>query len=121
MRADIFLYIAVNFLLTTHQGVVRYGQTNKLIPVRAGEGVEEMDKKLFKRFVPSGGKQVFISLVDGEDGEALIVAVDENGEQYTCGNIALFGVDGRLHLCAGVNESLGFALDPCGRIVTEKS
>lgn len=43
--------------------------------------------------------------------EIMVVALNEDGEKYYCGNLLTFKSNGTIEMCSGVNDELGFELD----------
>jgi hypothetical protein len=61
-------------------------------------------------------KKTILRLEDDGDGECRIVAVDEDGDSVSGGNLILFKRDGTIQRCTSVNDGLGFKLDGNERI-----
>jgi len=72
--------------------------------------------KAFTEAAPVEAKPIQLKLVDREDGEVSVVAVDEDGERVADGYLITFTSDGKIRLANGVNKTLGFSLDSMGRI-----
>ena len=69
---------------------------------------EEKEKKVSVRLCLKGAG----------DGEVKVCCVDEDGEIIDAGNVLVFQSDGRIRMCGGVNDDVGFKLsDRCVKIV----
>ena len=72
--------------------------------------------KAFTEAAPVEAKPIQLKLVDREDGEVSVVAVDEDGERVPAGYLITFTPDGKIRRAKSVNDELGFSLDSMGRI-----
>lgn len=61
---------------------------------------------------------VRLRLNDDEDGDITVLAVDSDGDEIC--RLVCFKKNGKISLCTGVSDNLGFKLDSDQSIKTEK-